>query len=497
MQTLERLTAGDLAAAVTAYRTRCVPTRRRSTASTSIRSDGDTGTNMALTVESMVRELAERGDRADMPMVAEAISYGSLMGARGNSGVILAQIFRGLADAVRDTAGSTAAGWRTGWLEPLTGRTRRLSTRRRDHPDVPVLAPPTPQARSRRVPAWRRRSRPPVWAQAWPWPDTDLLPVLKAAGVVDSGGAGFVLLFVVLLHVADGPPSRNVRRALGGRTDAAPANVASGPGQAAAAIPPDCAMRSCTSWKPPDESIPPFRRCAPDWAIRSWSSAEAACEFSHPHRHQIARGHRSGESRPACPGASGPSTRGRRSRRSGGYERRAVHHPNLSPSSNRPVGGGRRSAPAVPRRIFRSLGVHHAVSGGQSMNPLMAQLLVAIEVPPARRWPPAKQQEHCPGGRAGCPHFAKRVRVIPTAGIQEGFGAALLEHDPEGANDPYALLTPPPGLEGRKPAQVTQAARPSVCDAGPIEEGDYLGLSLRGIQAVAPDLSEAANQLLE
>jgi uncharacterized protein len=62
--------------------------------------DGDTGTNMALTLESVVDELA--GAAADLPSTCKAISHGSLMGARGNSGVILSQILRGLADGVRD-----------------------------------------------------------------------------------------------------------------------------------------------------------------------------------------------------------------------------------------------------------------------------------------------------------------------------------------------------------------------------------------------------------
>ena len=101
MQTLERLTAADLVAVVTAYRdvlrAHQEPINRLNVYPVP---DGDTGTNMALTVESVVRELAEQ-EAKDMPAVAEAISYGSLMGARGNSGVILSQILRGLADAVR------------------------------------------------------------------------------------------------------------------------------------------------------------------------------------------------------------------------------------------------------------------------------------------------------------------------------------------------------------------------------------------------------------
>src|ERR1700737_135017 len=58
--------------------------------------DGDTGTNMALTLESVVDELP--ADGSTMEQVCEAIRPGSLMGARGNSGVILSQILRGLAD---------------------------------------------------------------------------------------------------------------------------------------------------------------------------------------------------------------------------------------------------------------------------------------------------------------------------------------------------------------------------------------------------------------
>src|SRR5215831_18611401 len=61
--------------------------------------DGDTGTNMALTLESVVGELdAEVDDRgaSSMERVCQAIRHGSLMGARGNSGVILSQILRGL-----------------------------------------------------------------------------------------------------------------------------------------------------------------------------------------------------------------------------------------------------------------------------------------------------------------------------------------------------------------------------------------------------------------
>jgi hypothetical protein len=57
--------------------------------------DGDTGTNMTLTIESVVTELGPLGDDATMDDTCQAIAHGSLMGARGNSGVILSQLLRG------------------------------------------------------------------------------------------------------------------------------------------------------------------------------------------------------------------------------------------------------------------------------------------------------------------------------------------------------------------------------------------------------------------
>src|SRR5690606_29111308 len=65
--------------------------------------DGDTGTNMALTLTAVCDELEPAGD--DLAAVCAAISHGSLMGARGNSGVILSQVLRGIAKVVADAGG--------------------------------------------------------------------------------------------------------------------------------------------------------------------------------------------------------------------------------------------------------------------------------------------------------------------------------------------------------------------------------------------------------
>ena len=498
MQTLERLTAGDLAAAVTAYRDAL---RAHQEAINRLNvypvPDGDTGTNMALTVESMVRELAERGDRADMPMVAEAISYGSLMGARGNSGVILAQIFRGLADAVRDTAGMDAGVLADGLARAADGAYQAVQhpvegtilTVARGAADAagsqPSGAGLVATLEAARLGAGVALARTP-----------DLLPVLKAAGVVDSGGAGFVLLFDALLHVADGRPLPECPEGLGGRTDAASVNVASGPGHGRGGDSTGLRYEVMYLLEAPDESIPPFREvCAGLGDSIVVVGGNSLWNF-HIHTDDIG----------AAIEAGVEAGRPRRIRVSDLWEEveeerwvreAAGSQPEPEPEFE-PV---RCAVVAVctgegTRRIFRSLGVHHVVSGGQSMNPSTAELLVAIEAAPGEEVVLLPNNKNIvPVAEQAALQSAKRVRVIPTAGIQEGF-AALLEYDPEGDADANAARMSQ-SASRVVAGEVTQAVRPSVCDAGPIEEGDYLGLSRRGIEVVAPDLSEAANQLLD
>src|ERR1700676_4485112 len=164
--------------------------------------DGDTGTNMALTLESVVGEL---NGASEMAEVCKAISHGSLMGARGNSGVILSQILRGVAsrfEATPDGAdgGDVAAALVTAAdaaygavMRPVEGT---ILT-------VPRAAADGAQAGTDLVDVLDRARRAAADALAR---TPELLPVLADAGVVDAGGAGFVLLLDSFLHVADGRP---------------------------------------------------------------------------------------------------------------------------------------------------------------------------------------------------------------------------------------------------------------------------------------------------
>ena len=105
MPVLERLGAAELRSVVRGYRDAL---RAHQAAINRLNvypvPDGDTGTNMALTLDRCARSSTPPAD--GMPATCKAISHGSLMGARGNSGVILSQVLRGMVEVLRDTDGA-------------------------------------------------------------------------------------------------------------------------------------------------------------------------------------------------------------------------------------------------------------------------------------------------------------------------------------------------------------------------------------------------------
>ncbi|MDD5940812.1 MAG: DAK2 domain-containing protein [Lachnospiraceae bacterium] len=157
--------------------------------------DGDTGTNMTMTVTSAVKEVSDLGSTEDMKAVCKAISSGSLRGARGNSGVILSQLFRGFCKIVRDhqeidvplTADAFDKAVETAYkavMKPKEGTiltvAKGAAQKARELSDSGVtdFEEFIPQVIS--------------YADSILASTPDMLPVLKQAGVVDSGGQGLM-----------------------------------------------------------------------------------------------------------------------------------------------------------------------------------------------------------------------------------------------------------------------------------------------------------------
>ncbi len=179
--------------------------------------DGDTGTNMALTLESVVGELSgldiarassANGD-SDMADTCAAIKHGSLMGARGNSGVILSQILRGLADTFAPldsvSGADVVAGLRRASdaayeavLRPVEGTI--LTVVRAAAEAVEQGFAGVDVSLSDVLERAAEAARDAVAHTP------DLLPVLRDAGVVDAGGRGFELLLAACLNVVSERP---------------------------------------------------------------------------------------------------------------------------------------------------------------------------------------------------------------------------------------------------------------------------------------------------
>ncbi len=148
------------------------------------------------------------------------------------------------------------------------------------------------------------------------------------------------------------------------------------------------------------------------------------------------------------------------------------------------------------RRIFRSLGVQQIVAGGQSMNPSTAQILEAVEAAPADAVIVLPNNKNIIAVAEQVQDLTdKTVRVVKTVGVAEGF-AALMEYDPEASADDNAQSMTS-CADRVISGEITRAVRDSESDAGPITEGDYLGISRDGIVVIADTLDGAVCELVE
>ncbi|HVX23607.1 MAG TPA: DAK2 domain-containing protein [Acidimicrobiales bacterium] len=496
MATLTALAASDLRATMVAYRDAL---RDHQQAINRLNvypvPDGDTGTNMALTLEAVVAELDGLGDGAGLAEVAKAVGHGSLMGARGNSGVILSQLLRGLADRCGkvDRVGpeELADGLRTAArlaelaiVRPVEGTI--LTVARAAGDGAAGCAAGTDLVRvaeAARAAAADALDHTP-----------ELLEALARAGVVDAGGAGYLLLLDALLAVLDGrplPPAPPVDAS----APAGPALVDLAGGHGAHGGAGDLRYEVMYLLHAPDDTIPAFKEV---WAGVGDSIVVVGGDGlwnCHIHTNDI------GAAVEAALDAGRPRDIRVTDLAEQVEEERWVRE-GAGVAVDEPAGPPPATGVVAVvtgegiGRIFRSLGVHHLVRGGQSMNPSTAQILEAVDalgsdqvivLPNNKNIRPVAEQVDA--------LTDKTVRVVPTRSIVQGF-AALLAYDPAAdvaANEAAMAASADRVLS----AEVTQAVRDSDTDAGPVHAGDWIGLSRDGVVAVGGSPSGAAMALLE
>ena len=453
--------------------------------------DGDTGTNMSLTLDSVVADLPEPG--STMADVCKAISHGSLMGARGNSGVIMSQILRGLSAGISDHEEATGAQFSaalTSAAEAAYGAVGNpvegtILTVVREAAEAAAASGET------ELLAVMEAAREGAAVALAKTPE--LLPVLAEAGVVDSGGTGLLLFFDAALNVLDG---REIPAPVmpDGALVPSMADMPERPADDDHSSLADLRYEVMFFLDAPDESIEGFKAA---WAEIGDSivvvggdgihnchvhtddigaAIECGIAVGRPHKIRVTDLLEEVEEQEwVKQAAAGPVVT------------------DIEPCATAVVAVSVGDGVAD---IFKSFGVQHVVTGGQTMNPSTAELLAAVEAMPAEGVVILPNNKNIiPVAKQVDAQSTKRVTVIATTSIVGGM-AALVSYDPEADCDANKAAMSQ-ALEHLVQGEVTHAVRDTTADGFEISDGDWLGLAEGKIVAVESDSIAAASGVVD
>jgi DAK2 domain fusion protein YloV len=468
--------------------------------------DGDTGTNMARTLDAVVAELETAP--AGLAATCDAISHGSLMGARGNSGVILSQILRGLASTLKQASQATGAtvahalqaasvAAYEAVLKPIEGTILTVVRASADAADVEAgdggsLSTVLRAARDAGRLALARTP--------------DQLPVLKEAGVVDAGGAGFMLLLDSALFVVDGEPLPEPSDDEGPTADQlqAAAYRASGHGAGNATVDvSELRYEVMYFLELDDRSIGSFKQ---GWGAIGDSIVVVGGDGlwnCHVHTNDVGA---------AIEAALDVGGRPRQIRVTDLFEEVADQHAAREAAmtgGSSPFVGPSTALPPVTCAVvavasgdglvelFGNLGVQGVVTGGQTLNPSTAELLAAVEAVNARQVVVLPNNKNIiPVAEQLDALTTKHVVVVPTMSMPAAL-AALVVYDPEAdaASNQAEMLE---AIESMATGEITRSVRDTNSPAGAIVVGDWIGIVRGdGIVSISGSLEGAATALLE
>jgi len=456
--------------------------------------DGDTGSNMFATVKAALEEAeATAGQPADR--VAAAISFGALMGARGNSGVITSQIFRGMAEGLGgkrrfnglDLAHALSEGARTAYgavAKPVEGT---ILTVIRESADAAVIAAERDNDIETVLTATLDAAEKSVAKTP------SLLAILREAGVVDSGGQGLYRLFQgALLHLVGQAPAGAVRErshvGAGVKVSTLVAHADEGFGYETMFLlqPNGSGRLDVDAIRDHLESIGESVLVAgdsralkihvhnerPDLVVGYGLSVGALSRISIENLDNQARDVR--ETRAAAFTSTEPSEAAGRAGASSAAEATA---PAATATATEAPALGVIAVTAGDglAAIFRDFGVAAVVQGGQSANPSTGELLEAIGAVDAREIIVLPNNPNVVLAARQVAAMADRpVIVVPTRNAAEGF-AALLSLDPSLA----AAANAAPMTEAARAIQtvvVTEAVRDATIGGRKVKRGQTIAL---------------------
>ncbi len=448
--------------------------------------DGDTGTNMLLTLQSAVEDVKE-SNAAEVSKIAKLASHGSLMGARGNSGVILSQIFRGFARAVEGKSSLTPGELAAAFEEAANAAYRAVNkptegtilTVAREAGRAAATAASSPDANVPRVIAAAAAG-----ARAAVLKTPSQLQILRDAGVVDAGGFGLQLILEGMLKtVEESDPAF-----------AALADVKK-PATPAAQISldlPEGGWGYCTEFLIEGNNLDTELIRGQIESLGNSVLVVGEPELVKVHVH-----------------TDDPTSV---INLAGGYGKllklnvgdMSTQHRRILDSERKPGGSGTRpngvGIVAVVAgnglvEIFRGLGVDAVIQGGQTMNPSTQDMLTAIESVPYDEVVLLPNNGNVVAAAKQVIGLTeKKVHVVETHSVPQGV-SAVVGFRPERSGEEN-LRAMKAEAERVQTIEVTHAVRDTRSNGVKVKKGDVIGLINDRLEFAGGDYAEVVNKAL-
>lgn len=450
--------------------------------------DGDTGTNMVLTMQSAWDEVANVQE-SNVGKLIHRVAHGALMGARGNSGVILSQIWRGMARyldnkdwlTAADLAAALEEGARTayrGVIRPVEGTILTVIREAAEEAALAAGRTSDPGIVLERIVrrAWDALSRTP-----------DLLPVLAEAGVVDAGGQGLCVILEGMLRALRGEALEEAvasAQAAGPTIAAAPPAeeeygydvqfLIVGRGLDVTAIRRDIDAMGTSAMVVGDSETVKVHVHVPDpgvplsYAVKLGSLRDVVVEDMQAQYREFVR------ARSQAPAATVP----------------AVGMP------SREIGVVAVASGDGLEKVFLSLGALAIIPGGQTMNPSTEEILRVVESVPAAKVIILPNNKNIILAAQQAQELSqKAVVVVPTQSIPQGVAALLAFNHQAGLEENAKGMAR--AMEDVCTGEVTTATRDVTLNGVTVRQGQIIGLMDDQLVVSGDKVDEVVEALLE
>lgn len=480
--------------------------------------DGDTGTNMSLTMRAAVKEIAESDETAAY-VIAEKLSRGALMGARGNSGVILSQILRGLSHGLDQKTTFTAKDFSAALneaaklayravIKPVEGTILTV---------VRESAEAAQQCADRGADLATLLGDTVTAAKASVARTPDLLPTLKQAGVVDAGGQGLTTIFEGMWRYVRGESVQlTAREQREEQSEVHKGKVAveeefgyevvfllhgenldvesirdtiTRMGGVSTVVAGDTRLLKVHTHTPTPGQIL-------DYGVSLGSLQDINIENLQEQSLRYAA--ESAREYGLVGSANGATALNAHSAGGSGAATAVASPPSQADVDQQPVGDIATVAVAAGGgwvKVFESLGVTRIVPGGQTMNPSTQELLHAVEACPAQKVIILPNNGNVVMSARQVPQLtSKQVHVIATDSMPQGVGALLaFNYEADFDANAHAMEA---AYQRVQTAEITRAVRTVQIDGINVTEGDVIGLVNGHLVTAGTDLEAIVHETL-